>query len=55
MQGNSNKMNDGMIGSDVEESMMNMKYISKEGMADMDSTLLKIMMSKTPKKDIETS
>jgi L-cysteine desulfidase len=55
MQGNSIKMTDGMIGSDVEESMMNMKYISKEGMADMDSTLLKIMMSKTPKKDIETS
>ena len=46
MQGNSIKMTDGMIGSDVEESMMNMKHISKDGMADMDSTLLRIMMSK---------
>jgi L-cysteine desulfidase len=51
MQGNSIKMTDGMIGSDVEQSMINMKHISKEGMADMDSTLLRIMMSKNQKKD----
>lgn len=51
MQGNSIKMTDGMIGSDVEQSMINMKHISKEGMADMDSTLLRIMMSKNQKND----
>lgn len=55
MQGNSVKMTDGMIGSDVEESMKNVKHISREGMVDMDSTLLEIMINKSKKRDVETS
>lgn len=54
MQGHSIMMTDGMIGSDVEESMRNVSHISKEGMAEMDSTLLKIMMNKQAK-DLETN
>ncbi len=55
MQGNSIEMTDGMVGCDVEESMRNVKYISKQGLAALDSTLLEIMINKTKKSDVETS
>ncbi|MDD4541126.1 MAG: L-serine ammonia-lyase, iron-sulfur-dependent, subunit alpha [Eubacteriales bacterium] len=55
MQGNSIKESDGMIGSDVEESMKNVNHISKAGLVDLDSTLLEIMMNKSRKQDVETN
>jgi len=46
MQGKQIAPTDGVIESDVEETIKNMERISKEGMDNMDELLFKIMVNK---------